>query len=363
MSTVHTSYDVLILGASYGSLLGSKLLLAGHDVTLVCRTSTAEAINKDGLRLRLPVSGKHEPLEIDSRELPGTLSASVPGEVDPSKYDLVALAMQEPQYGSPGVRELLDAVATARVPCMSIMNMPPPPYLRRIPGLDVDALASCFTEASVWRNFDPACMTLCSPDPQANRLSERDINVLQVTLPTNFKAARFESNHHTELLRTIQAHISVVRYHDQLELPVKLKVFDSIFVPLAKWPMLITGNYRCVQVSGPRSIRDAVHSDIDVSRDIFNWVRDLCIALGAAAEDLVPFDKYADAARNLTAPSSAARALFEGATEIERVDHLVQSIARQLDMHSPALDEMVALVDTRVAGNRISAEERRLISA
>jgi hypothetical protein len=44
--------------------------------------------------------------------------------------------MQEPQYRSPGVRELLDAVAKSRVPCMSIMNMPPLPYIKRIPGLD-----------------------------------------------------------------------------------------------------------------------------------------------------------------------------------------------------------------------------------
>jgi hypothetical protein len=28
--------NVLILGASYGSLLGTKLLMAGHRVTLVC---------------------------------------------------------------------------------------------------------------------------------------------------------------------------------------------------------------------------------------------------------------------------------------------------------------------------------------
>ncbi|MFT5895675.1 MAG: ketopantoate reductase, partial [bacterium] len=28
---------ILILGASYGSLLSTKLLMAGHDVTLVCR--------------------------------------------------------------------------------------------------------------------------------------------------------------------------------------------------------------------------------------------------------------------------------------------------------------------------------------
>ena len=47
------------------------------------------------------------------------------------------------------------------------MNMPPLPYLKRIPGLSADALHNCFTDASVWANFDPALMTLCSPDPQA----------------------------------------------------------------------------------------------------------------------------------------------------------------------------------------------------
>src|ERR1700704_2516054 len=32
----HMQYDILILGASYGSLLGTKLLMAGHRVCLVC---------------------------------------------------------------------------------------------------------------------------------------------------------------------------------------------------------------------------------------------------------------------------------------------------------------------------------------
>ena len=47
------------------------------------------------------------------------------GARHPKQYDLVGLAMQEPQYRSPGVRELLNAVGRAKVPCMSIMNMPP----------------------------------------------------------------------------------------------------------------------------------------------------------------------------------------------------------------------------------------------
>src|SRR5947209_2010951 len=161
--------QILILGASYGSLLAIKLLLAGHTVRLVCLPAEADLINKEGVRVRMPVKGREGLIEVDSRKLPGKLSASLPAEVKPADYDLVALAMQEPQYRSPGVRELLDAVAKARVPCMSIMNMPPPPYLARIPGLDVDSLRDCYTDASVWDGFDPKLMTLCSPDAQAFR--------------------------------------------------------------------------------------------------------------------------------------------------------------------------------------------------
>ena len=70
---------------------------------------------------------------------------------------------------------------------MSIMNMPPLPYLKRIPGLDMSELKPAYTDATVWDNFDPGTLTLCSPDPQAIRPPDEKINVLQVTLPTNFK--------------------------------------------------------------------------------------------------------------------------------------------------------------------------------
>ena len=164
-----TTCSVLMLGASYGSLLASKLLLAGHTVHLVCLPAEVELINQEGFRVRFPVRGTGDLLEVDSRRLPGRLSAGAPQSVDPSGYDLVGLAMQEPQYRSPGVRELLDAVARARIPCLSIMNMPPLPYLKRVPGLNADACRSAFTDPSVWDTFDPKMVTLCSPDAQAVR--------------------------------------------------------------------------------------------------------------------------------------------------------------------------------------------------
>ena len=132
-------YKILFLGASYGSLLAAKILPAGHTIKLVCLPNEVEVINKEGIRVRLPVKGREGLVEIDSRKLPGRISADGPGAVNPADYDLVALAMMEPQYRSPGVRELLDAVAKSKKPCMSIMNMPPLTYLKRIPGLNVDA--------------------------------------------------------------------------------------------------------------------------------------------------------------------------------------------------------------------------------
>jgi hypothetical protein len=346
-------YNTLVMGASYGSLLATKLLLAGHNVKLVCLPAEAELINREGTRVRMPVKGREGLVEIDSRNAPGSLSADVPGAVKASDYDLVALAMQEPQYRSPGVRELLDSVARSRVPCMSIMNMPPLPYLHRIPGIAASDLKNCYADASVWQSFDPALLTLCSPDPQAFRPPEEKVNVLQVSLPTNFKAARFASDTHTAILRQMQSDIEAVRFGPaKIELPVKLKVHDSVFVPLAKWSMLLTGNYRCVQRDGVRSIRDAVHTDIEASRSVYNWVGTLCKSLGAKEEDLVPFEKYAAAARGLAKPSSAARALAGGATAIERVDLLVQSLAAQRRMHSEAVDQTVALVDSWLARNR-----------
>jgi hypothetical protein len=347
--------NVLILGASYGSLFSTKLMLAGHSATLVCTKSTAELINRAGTVVRFPVKGREGLLDISSKSLPGTLSASTPEEVDPARFDLIVLGMQEAQYGSPGVRELMGRIGRSRKPCLAIMNMPPLPYLKCIPGLSTDSLVSCYADPEVWDGFDPKLTSLASPDPQAFRPPGQPKNVLQVGLPTNFKAARFEAEEPTALLRRLEADIERARFDagaGPIEIPVKLKVHDSIFVPLAKWPMLITGNYRCIRKDDMISIKDAVLGDVAKSREIYAWVSNLCTGMGADTADLVPFDKYAKAAEGLSQPSSAARALFGGARNIERVDCLVRRIAVQKGLHCGTLDEIVALVDERLAKNR-----------
>lgn len=354
-------YNLLILGASYGSLFGTRALMAGHRVSLVCTGPTADLINREGTVVRFPIKGREALLDVPSRKLPGALAATTPDAADPGQFDLIVLAMQEAQYGSPGVRELMGRVARAGVPALAIMNMPPLPYLRRLPGLATEALEPCYADPGVWDDFDAGLTTLASPDPQAFRPPDQPKNVLQVGLPTNFKAARFEAEGPTALLRKLAADMEAARFDPgdgPLEIPVKLKVHDSVFVPLAKWPMLLAGNYRCIRRDGLISIREAVHADPARSREIYDWVWKVCTALGAADADLVPFDRYARAAEGLAKPSSAARALLDGAAHIERVDCLVRRIAAQQGLQSDALDEMVALVDERLASNRAARPGR-----
>ena len=347
------SKTVLILGASYGSLLGTKLAMAGHNATLVCRQATSELINSEGTEVRIKLRGEDDHRAIHSRDLPGKVDAVTPEACEPKDYDLVVLAMQEPQYAHPTLRRLLADIAEARVPCLSIMNMPPLAYLRRIEGLDASALASAYTDATIWDAFEPGLVSLCSPDPQAFRPPEEAANVLHVGLPTNFKAAGFEDPAHTEMLRELEADIAAITLEGK-DVPVKLRVYDSLFVPMAKWSMLMTGNYRCVTDTGVRPICEAVHDDVDLSREIYAHVDRIARKLGADPADLVPFDKYAKAATGLLKPSSAARAILAG-NAIERVDRLVQLVAEALDMPHTEIARTVARVDAALVEHQRSA--------
>ena len=345
------TYNVLILGASYGSLFSTKLMMAGHNATLVCLPEEAQLINAEGTTVRITRRGASEPDLIHSSELSGTVKGMTPENVLVEDYDLIVLAMQEPQFRAPPVWDLLKRIAASGRPCLSIMNMPPLAYLRRIPGLNDEALEVNYTEPRVWDDFDPDNFTLCSPDPQAFRPPEEKLNFLHVGLPTNFKASVFGKEDHNVILYQLANDIEAARFKDN-EIPVKLRVYESLFVPMAKWSMLLTGNYRAITKEGPRSIKEAVHHDLELSKEIYSWVDTVVQKLGADASDQVPFEKYANAALGLLKPSSAARAVFAGAPYIERVDKLVQTIASELGMSNPNVDTNVKVVDEKLAANQ-----------
>ena len=205
----------------------------------------------------------------NSRKLPGKVTAGGAAGVNPDDYDLVGLAMQEPQYRSPGVRELLDAVAKSQGAvhvdhehaAAALREAHSRPRLR-------GAQARLHRSDRVGQ-FRSRPSTLCSPDPQAIRPPDGKANELLVTLPTNFKVARIRRREGHAILRQLEKEIDAVRFDpgdgNKIELPVKLRCYNSIFVPLAKWAMLLAGNYRCITKDGMRTAQEAVHTDLDES--------------------------------------------------------------------------------------------------
>ena len=119
----------------------------------------------------------------------------------------------------------------------------------------------------------------------------------------------------------------------------------------------MAGNYRCVQFEAMRPIQEAVHQDLNLTKDVYDWVVDLCLKMGGDDADFVSFEKYAKAAESLITPSSAARALAAGAKNIERVDRLVQVIASSMGMHHDEVDATVMLVDMWLDKNRSSSNK------
>ena len=346
--------QILILGASYGSLLASKCLMAGHNVTLVCRTSTAKIINALGTNVEIRLKGQDQHRNFASNDLPGRLFACTPDQVDPSQYDFAVLAMQEPQYSNQSIWRLLISIAKLDIPCLSLMNMPPLAYLKRIPGIDASAVESAFTNERVWDEFKPHLISRSSPDPQAVRPAGFPPNHLLVGLATNFKAAEFGCEKANAKLHALAKSIEEVRIIG-CDIPVKLRPHTSTFVPFAKWSMLLTGNYRCISNGEPISICDAVHSDIETSRSVYEAVAEIVVRLGASPDDLVPFEKYAKAALCLSNPSSAARALANGSTAIERVDQLVQTIGQQVGVTHPEIGTTVTRVNRALTNNTSQA--------
>lgn len=343
--------QVLILGASYGLLPGIRLALVGHHVTLVGRAEEVAAMRRAPLRLEMAARRGGERIVLETA--PGQGAAfCAPDQADPASADLTILAMQEPQYADPAVAELMARVAASGCPCLSIMNLPPPPYLARLGGIDLAALDGVYASAEVWRQFDPQQLTLASPDPQAVRLDPHQPGTLTVTLASNFKAAPFARPQDQALLETLArgwAHFK----RDGQRPPVQLLAQQSLHVPLAKWPMLIAGNCRCLTHDGIRSIAEAVHSDLAESAQLYEAVQALALALGARAQDLVPFSAYAEAAKGLSRPSSLARALAAGAQRVERIDLLVLRLMRTTGLDPAPIEPIVARIEARLRQNAL----------
>lgn len=337
---------ILVLGASYGLLPGVKLALAGHHVTFVGQEQEVARMVASDLVVRIPQRRSDNVTQLRC----ASASFATPATADPEAADFIILAMQEPQFAHPAVAELTRRIGRSGKPCLSIMNLPPPPFLRRL-GMDESVLAGAYSSASAWEGFDPQAISNASPDPQALRMNPDAPGELTVTLASNFKAAPFAREADQHLLEMLARDMSRLKV-DGIAPPVRLLAHSSPFIPLAKWPMLIAGNCRCIEADGIRTIAEAVLSDAEHSRAVYEVVLQAMVALGADPAVMVPFDAYAKAAVELVRPSSAARAIANGAQNIERIDKLVLQLMQANGLDTALVEPVVGMIEQRLTANR-----------
>ena len=353
---------VLVLGAAYGLLPGVKLGLAGHAVTFVGRPDEIAAMRQHDLELSLPLRRQGGAialrLPVGAASAPGIAALTTPEAVEPQAYDFVILAMQEPQYRAPEVARLMARIAAAGLPCLSIMNLPPRPFLERFGTIDPAAYDGVYSSAEVWSAFDPTKLSLTSPDAQALRLDPERPGRLTVTLASNFKAAPFAVAGDQQMLERLakdMAQVKVTTAQGEQRAPVLLLAQRSLFSPLAKWPMLLAGNCRCFASGKVSTIAETVLGDLAASAAIYEHVLLLLRAMGADPGSMVDFASYSKAAAGLTRPSSLARGLAAGAVAVERIDRLVLNLLQLHGLDTAPVEPIVATIDRQLAANAAAA--------
>ncbi|MDZ7711386.1 MAG: hypothetical protein U5K36_16005 [Roseovarius sp.] len=352
------SLDILVLGAAYGLLPAVRMCLGGHRVTIVCRADEREALDLHGASVTLQRRDGRQGRTLRAPASPGPCNREgvlglVGTDISADGFDMVFLVMGEPQYADRAVANLMAKIADRGVPTVSLMNLLPACFLRR-PGwfnVDVDALRPAYAAWDVWQGFDPTRFTAASPDAQAVRTHPERTDMLTVTLASNFKVAPFHDPADQAMLENVAKSTARIAPADP-SAPARIVVQDSLAVPLSKWPMLITGNCRCLHPDGSvTSIASAVGDRMNESREIYDHVARVAMAAGASRRDIVPFRAYAAAARQLTRPSSLARALANGAQQVERVDLMILLAAEALDLRSGILTEISHIIARVLARN------------
>ncbi|MBW7921425.1 MAG: hypothetical protein H3C51_04915 [Rubellimicrobium sp.] len=343
----------LVIGASYGALIAARILQAGHRVTLVGHAAECDAITREGLTIDMPF--RHLGLRHPFRLGPDThdLQLATPPQARVAGHDLCFLVVQEPQAAAPAIAALIARIAEARLPVVALMNLAPLACLERIAAFSGVDFGGIHAAAGTWHLLRPLPLSAASPDAQAVRPDPARPNALRVTLASNIKCAPLGDPQAQAALDRLAADIAATRATvagQEVPVPVRLIAGDSPFLPLVKLPMLMAGNYRSITKTGAIPIAEAVWRDPAASRAIYDETCAILRATGTPPGLLVPFDRYAEAARALTLPAAVARALAAGALQVERADLLPRALAR--GNLSPQAAAVIAGVERWLEANR-----------
>lgn len=341
---------ILILGANYGLLCAMRFALGGHTVDIVCRNEEIAALNQSGIKIDIATRGGGERTMICDQTAAMEINGISAKDAHKRSYDFVVFAMQEGQFADPEIAALAQSIAQQKLPTISLMNISTAPFLKTLNHGWDETFTAFFHGRDVWDQFDPAYFSQSSPDPQIFKPNPTEPTHVQVRLASNFKLAPFANEQiNARLIKTCKSSNAAPNLKTGTPKPrVNLVVGRSRYVALAKWPMLIAGNYRCVTSGEPIAIKDAVFADVEQTRTIYDQVLKLCLSLGASGTDLVPFGAYCKAAQQLDKPSSVSRAAELPGAKLERMDLLIHTLCNIHDVAVPELDRIVERIENKL---------------
>ena len=237
------TYKILLMGASYGSLLASKLLFGGHSIHLVCLPAEADLINAEGFKVKLPVRGRSEPVLLEFAQAAGQgdgrpRDRRQPEGLRPGRplHAGAAISLARRARTARRGRQVARALhvdhehaaaalhqAHPRTRLQSARSRPTP--IRAFGILSIPR-RSRSTAPTRRRSVRPTARRMsfwsrCRPTSNARASTDDKDTAIVRQLEKDVEAARFDAP------------------EGKIELPVKLRVYDSIFVPLAKWAMLL----------------------------------------------------------------------------------------------------------------------------
>ena len=342
------TYNILIMGASYGSLLASKLLFGGHSVHLVCLPAEADLINAEGFRVRLPVKGRKDPVVLDSRKLPGKVTAGPAAGVNPPTTISSGLRCRSRNTARPACANCSTRWQVARAlhvdhehAAAALPEAHPGPRLRcaqaRLHRPDACGTASIPS--------DHAEQPRPAGDPPAGREGQRA--AWSRCRPTSrWRASTTTSTPPScaSWRRTIEARASTpATARSSCRSSSRCTTRSSCRSPSGRCCSPAT------TAASPRTACDRAGGGAHRPRDLalgLQLRRSTCASSSAPSRTISCRSRNTPPPRSLVRPASAARALNNGVPNIERADKLVQLIAKQKGLSHPVIDAPVALVDS-----------------
>jgi hypothetical protein len=242
--------------------------------------------------------------------------------------------MPEFVYDEPRIKEILKILVKKKIPMISLMNLPPYQYLKKI-NFFIDMKKTY--NKNFLMNIPSKNLTHASTEPQIKRKK----NIIFLNHAGTLRISKFSSKkNNLALNEAISSFNSITKN----SIPLKIKIYDSLWVSLNKLPMLMTGNYRCFDGKKYYSIRKAVNNNKTLSKKIYDLVVQCLILTGAKKNNFIPFNIYLKSTKTLNQISSVARNV-KNKINIERVDVLVSQILFKLKIRDKNIFRICKIYD------------------